>query len=128
MPELTVATRVAHCAKPGGRGEGHPGRRDANSDRGRRRTDRRTSRKEVLRWVRHGPSGGIFEAYATLPLSAPCEAFECLKVGVKEGKVVSIRAALEALNPLAVGDGLETEASGAEAEKERAASTVACGP
>jgi hypothetical protein len=72
----------------------------------------------VLRWVTHGPSGDIFDAYTTLPWSALCEAVGCLKVGVKEGKVVSIRAALEALNTLAVGDGLETDAFSADAEKE----------
>jgi hypothetical protein len=49
---------------------------------------------------------------------ALCEAVGCLKVGVKEGKVVSIRAALESLNPFAVGDGLETDAFSADAEKE----------
>ena len=76
------------------------------------------ARKDVLRWVTHGPSGDIFDAYTTLPWSALCEAVGCLKVGVKEGKVVSIRAALEVLNTLAVGDGLETDAFSADAEKE----------
>ena len=86
------------------------------------------ARKDVLRWVTHGPSGDIFDAYTTLPWATLCEAVGYLKVGIKEGKVVSIRAPQDAAELLAIGDGLETEASGAEAEKERAASSLACGP
>lgn len=86
------------------------------------------ARKDVLRWVTHGPSGDIFDAYTTLPWATLCEAVGYLKVGIKEGKVVSIRAPQDAAELLAVGDGLETEASAPEAEKERAASSLACGP
>jgi len=82
------------------------------------------ARKDVLRWITHGPSGDIVDAYTSLPWSTLCDAVACLRVGVKEGKVLSIRTAAESR---AVGDGLETEAFSVEAEKEKAQRTVPLG-
>jgi hypothetical protein len=86
------------------------------------------ARKDVLRWVTHGPTGKAFDAYTTLPWATLCEAVGYLRLGLREGKLVSIPGAGAIAKPLPVGDGLETEASGVEAQKERAASSVACGP
>jgi integrase len=86
------------------------------------------ARKDVLRWVTHGPSGDVFDAYTTLPWATLCEAVGCLKVGVKEGKLVSIQKPQGQPEAFAVGDILETRVSPLEAEKERAASSLACGP
>jgi integrase len=86
------------------------------------------ARKDVLRWVTHGPTGNAFDAYTTLPWATLCEAVGYLRLGLREGKLVSLQGARAIAKPLPVGDGLETEASGVEAQKERAASSVACGP
>lgn len=86
------------------------------------------ARKDVLRWVTHGPSGDVFDAYTTLPWSALCESVGCLKASVKDGKVVAMRPVVEAAGVAEFGAQVEPGVSSPEAEKKRAASTVACGP
>jgi hypothetical protein len=86
------------------------------------------ARKDVLRWVTHGPSGAVFDAYTTLPWPALCEAVGCLKVSVKEGKVVAIRPVAEVAGVEELGAQMEPGVSAPDADKERAASSLACGP
>ena len=82
------------------------------------------ARNDVLRWVTHGPTGDIVDAYTTLPWATLCEAVSCLRIAVTEGKVLQLRAASE--RP-AVGDGLETDASTPGADKEKARGTEPSG-
>jgi integrase len=38
------------------------------------------ARRDILRWVTHGPGSEVIDMYTTLPWSALCEAVACLKV------------------------------------------------
>jgi hypothetical protein len=80
--------------------------------------------KDVLRWVTHGPTGDIVDAYTTLPWATLCEAVSGLRIAVSEGNVLQFRAASE--RP-AVGDGLEADASTPGAEKVKARRTEPSG-
>lgn len=48
------------------------------------------ARKDVLRWVTHGPEGDIVDLYTTLPWSALCEAVAVLRVERREGAVIDL--------------------------------------
>jgi hypothetical protein len=48
------------------------------------------ARKDVLRWVTHGPEGDIVDLYTTLPWSALCEAVAALKVTRRDGAVIEL--------------------------------------
>ena len=51
------------------------------------------ARKDVLRWVTHGPEGDIVDLYTTLPWSALCESVAALKVTLIEGQVIEFPVA-----------------------------------
>lgn len=42
------------------------------------------ARKDILRWVTHGPEGDVVDLYTTLPWSSLCEAVACFKIDVLE--------------------------------------------
>jgi integrase len=86
------------------------------------------ARKDVLRWVTHGPSGDVFDAYTTLPWSALCEAVGCLKVSAKEGKVVAIHEAVDSASSLKLGAQMEPGAATVDSENNRPAPIAGCGP
>jgi integrase len=54
------------------------------------------ARKDVLRWVSHGPEGDVMDQYTTLPWAALCEAVGCLKLSLRKGEVVPLRAVVGA--------------------------------
>ncbi len=54
------------------------------------------ARPDILRWVTHGPSGSVMDDYTTLPWETLCGAVACLKIGLLEGRVVPLKAAVGA--------------------------------
>ena len=54
------------------------------------------ARKDILRWVTHGPSGDIMDLYTTLPWTAYCEEVAKLRVGLRQGKLVALPKAVNA--------------------------------
>lgn len=48
------------------------------------------ARKDVLRWVTHGPSGDIMDLYTTLPWSALCSEVARLRIDRREGRLLAI--------------------------------------
>ena len=85
------------------------------------------ARKDVLRWVTHGPTGDIVDLYTTLPWSTLCEAVACLRIGMKGAKVLQLRPAT-AEDGRGVGDILETAAPGQAADEEKARRSRPSGP
>ena len=51
------------------------------------------ARPNVLRWVTHGPTSSVVDAYTALPWYAPCAAVACLKIQLKAGELVPMRLA-----------------------------------
>ncbi len=58
------------------------------------------ARKDILRWVTHGPTGDIMDLYTTLPWSALCEAVSCLKLTQREGKIIALPVLRAATGPV----------------------------
>jgi integrase len=48
------------------------------------------ARKDVLRWVTHGPEGDIVDLYTTIPWKTLCEEVAKLKISLREGKVIAL--------------------------------------
>ncbi len=46
------------------------------------------ARKDILRWITHGPEGDIVSAYTTLPWTTLCEEVAKLKIGLREGRLI----------------------------------------
>src|SRR5262245_7615672 len=46
------------------------------------------ARRDILRWVTHGPEGDIVGLYTTLPWRARCAEVEKLRIDVREGRVL----------------------------------------
>ncbi len=46
------------------------------------------ARKDVLCWVTHGPEGDVFDDYTTLPWPTLCAAVACLRIELREGRVL----------------------------------------
>jgi integrase len=46
------------------------------------------ARKDILRWVTHGPEGDIVSLYTTLPWAALCDEVVKLRVELREGRVL----------------------------------------
>ncbi len=55
------------------------------------------ARKDVLRWVTHGPEGDIVDLYTTLPWSALCDEVAKLRVSRRDGTVVALPLATSLL-------------------------------
>src|SRR5262249_32111127 len=49
------------------------------------------ARKDILRWITHGPEGDIVSAYTTLPWDALCTEVAKLKVDVRIGQLLELR-------------------------------------
>jgi hypothetical protein len=49
------------------------------------------ARKDILRWVTHGPTGDIMDIYTTLPWDALCAEVSKLRVEIREGRVLELR-------------------------------------
>ena len=55
------------------------------------------ARKDILRWVTHGPTGDIVDSYTTLPWDALCAEVRKLRVELREGRLLNFpRVALAA--------------------------------
>ena len=50
------------------------------------------ARDDVLKRVTHARPKDVFDEYTTFPWSTLCEAVSCLKIGLKEGKVLPLAA------------------------------------
>ncbi len=85
------------------------------------------ARKDALRWVTHGPSGDVFDAYTTLPWSALCEAVGCLRVSLKEGKVVAMHPAADGTDGGTLGAQMEPGAADPGPEMKTPATIAGCG-
>ena len=46
------------------------------------------ARKDILRWITHGPEGDIVSAYTTLPWTTLCEEVAKLKIRLREGRLI----------------------------------------
>jgi len=46
------------------------------------------ARKDILRWISHGPEGDIVDVYTTLPWAALCEEVAKLRVELREGRLL----------------------------------------
>jgi hypothetical protein len=51
------------------------------------------ARKDVLKWVTHGPGREVMDLYTTLPWETLCEAVSCLKIRRLEGQVIALPVA-----------------------------------
>ena len=49
------------------------------------------ARKDILRWVTHGPTGDIMDVYTTLPWEALCAEVAKLRLELREGRVLELR-------------------------------------
>jgi len=47
-------------------------------------------RKDILRWITHGPSGDIMDSYTTLPWDALCAEVTKLRIEVREGRLLKL--------------------------------------
>ena len=61
------------------------------------------ARKDILRWVTHGPTGDIMDVYTTLPWHTLCEEVVKLKVELRSGKLLSMPQAVGARKPAESG-------------------------
>jgi hypothetical protein len=50
-----------------------------------------SARKDILRWVTHGPTGDIMDVYTTLPWDTLCAEVNKLRVEIREGRVLELR-------------------------------------
>ncbi len=48
------------------------------------------ARKDILRWVTHGPDGDIVSLYTTLPWATLCEEVAKLKIGLRKGTLIAL--------------------------------------
>jgi len=51
------------------------------------------ARKDILRWVTHGPTGDIMDLYTTLPWTALCGEVAKLAISLPKGEVIALRKA-----------------------------------
>ena len=52
------------------------------------------ARLDLLRWITHGPSADIMDAYTTVPWATLCELIQPIKIARIEGKVLQLPVAL----------------------------------
>ena len=57
------------------------------------------ARKDILRWITHGPTGDIMDLYTTLRWSALCDEVVKLRLEVREGKLLRLPVAVGARPP-----------------------------
>lgn len=46
------------------------------------------ARKDIFRWITHGPEGDIVDLYTTLPWATLCAEVVKLKIGLREGRLI----------------------------------------
>jgi len=63
------------------------------------------ARRDILRWITHGPEGDIVSLYTSLPWTALCEEVAKLNIALRAGQVLELRKA-------ANSGGLSGEADG----------------
>ena len=51
------------------------------------------ARRDILRWVTHGPEGDIVSLYTTLPWATLCEEVSKLNVDLRAGQLIELRKA-----------------------------------
>lgn len=49
------------------------------------------ARRDILRWITHGPEGDIVSLYTSLPWTALCEEVAKLKIGLRAGQLLELR-------------------------------------
>jgi len=49
------------------------------------------ARRDILRWITHGPEGDVVSLYTTLPWKALCEEVAKLNIGLRVGQVLELR-------------------------------------
>jgi integrase len=49
------------------------------------------ARKDILRWITHGPDGDIVSVYTTLPWNALCEEVAKLRIGLRDGQLIQLQ-------------------------------------
>ncbi len=54
------------------------------------------ARKDILRWITHGPDGDIVSAYTTLPWNALCEEVAKLRITLRDGRLIQLPKAANA--------------------------------
>jgi hypothetical protein len=79
------------------------------------------ARLDLLRWITHGPSGDIMDAYTTVPWATLCEQVSPIRIKQLEGKVLSLPRAVGLAHDLAHavvtgenGGGIRVRATGFE--------------
>jgi integrase len=65
------------------------------------------ARKDILRWVTHGATGDIVDAYTTLPWASLCDEVSKFKVDLREGKVLPFQKVAAAACDSPCDSGLE---------------------
>jgi integrase len=51
------------------------------------------ARRDILRWITHGPEGDIVSLYTSLPWTALCEEVAKLNIGLRAGQLLELRKA-----------------------------------
>jgi len=51
------------------------------------------ARRDILRWITHGPEGDVVSDYTTLPFETLCEEVRKLRIGLLGGELVALRRA-----------------------------------
>jgi len=51
------------------------------------------ARKDILRWITHGPDGDIVSVYTTLPWNALCEEVAKLRIALRDGRLIQLAKA-----------------------------------
>jgi len=54
------------------------------------------ARKDILRWITHGPDGDIVSIYTTLPWNALCEEVAKLRITLRDGRLIQLPKAANA--------------------------------
>jgi hypothetical protein len=49
------------------------------------------SRRDILRWITHGPEGDVVSAYTTLPWASLCGEVAKLRIELREGRLLEFR-------------------------------------
>jgi len=63
------------------------------------------ARRDILRWITHGPEGDIVSLYTTLPWDALCAEVAKLKIDVRAGQLLELRKAASSGGNSGRGDG-----------------------
>ena len=56
------------------------------------------ARKDILRWISHGPEGDVVSLYTSLPWTALCEEVAKFSIGLRTGQLLELRKAANSSN------------------------------